>query len=307
MSEAGWGILCHYLGPLPVSNGGCELSAEAWNEWIDAFDVPGLARQLASTRCGYFFITLGQNSGHYLAPNATYDRLTKITPSKCSRRDIVSELYEHLAPVGIRLCAYIPSGAPAADTVAMDALGWEWGFEGGWPGGWGTRTGKRHVEFQRNWEAVLADWSRRFGEKVSAWWIDGCYFADEMYRFDDEPNFFSLAGAARSGNSDALVAFNPGVINPVLRHTPAEDFTAGEINRDFPVLRERFIHGAQAHILTYLGDMWCAGERPELNTEFVCAYVKQLRRAGAAITFDVPIERSGLIRESFMTQLRAIE
>ena len=54
--------------------------------------------------------------------------------------------------------------------------------------------GGRLAEFQRKWEAVIREWSLRWGKSVSGWWIDGCYFADQMYRFDDEPNFASFAG-----------------------------------------------------------------------------------------------------------------
>ncbi len=72
--DAKFGVMTHYLGALPSSDGGAELTAEKWNAQIDAFDVPGLVRQIASTGAKYHLFTLGQNSGHYCAPNATYDR-----------------------------------------------------------------------------------------------------------------------------------------------------------------------------------------------------------------------------------------
>lgn len=43
LSQAGWGVMTHYLGAAPSSAGGAELTAEAWNAQIDAFDVEGLA------------------------------------------------------------------------------------------------------------------------------------------------------------------------------------------------------------------------------------------------------------------------
>jgi hypothetical protein len=186
--EAGWGVMTHYLGAPPSSDGGAELSAEAWNEQVEAFDVAGLVRQLASTGTRYLLFTVGQNSGHYCAPNATYDRLVGIQPSKCSRRDLITDLAQALQPHGIRLVAYLPSGAPAADRVARQKLQWRWGASGGWqlPG---EPAGGRLAEFQRNWEAICRYWSERWGRRVAGWWIDGCYFADEMYRHADEPNF----------------------------------------------------------------------------------------------------------------------
>ena len=78
----------------------------------------GIARQVQSVGAGYYQISLGQNSGYYLSPNAAYDRLTGIQPSKCSRRDLVADLYEALHKRGIRLMVYLPSGAPAQDHAA---------------------------------------------------------------------------------------------------------------------------------------------------------------------------------------------
>ena len=73
------------------------------NRQMDGFDAEGLAGQLEQVGASYFVITLGQGSGHYCAPNATYDALTGVTPSKCSRRDLVAALYDALHPRGIRL------------------------------------------------------------------------------------------------------------------------------------------------------------------------------------------------------------
>jgi hypothetical protein len=91
--QAHWGVMTHYLGAPPSSAGGAELTAEMWNKQVDAFDVAGLVDQLASTGTKYLLFTLGQNSGHYCSPNAAYDRIVGITPSKCSRRDLI--VFDH--------------------------------------------------------------------------------------------------------------------------------------------------------------------------------------------------------------------
>ena len=161
-AKCGWGVFCHYLGAAPSSGGGAELTADAWNRQVDAFDADALARQLADVGAPYFFLTIGQNSGHFLAPNPTYDEYVSLRPSKCSRRDLVSDLHAALRPWGIELLVYLPAGAPAADPVAVTRLGWEWGFEGGWPGGWSKRTGKRLAAFRIYRVARLCFLSIRF-------------------------------------------------------------------------------------------------------------------------------------------------
>ena len=297
-----WGAASHFLVEP-------QTDADEWNRRVDRFDVGGLAGQLAEVGAGYYWLTIGQNSGHYCSPNSTYDACTGIRPSKCSGRDLIAELAEALASRGVRMMVYLPSGAPAADPAAMRALGWEWGFEGGWPEAWGTRrTGKRLAEFQRTWEAVIREWSLRWGGNVHGWWFDGCYFADEMYRFSDEPNFFSLAAAARAGNPDSLVAFNPGIM--VQAVTPAEDYTAGETNEPGEVEPppDRWFgtdHREQFHVWSYLGQSWMQPP-PRFDREDVVAHTRRLTARGGVMTWDVPLSPFGLIPEPFFDQLAAV-
>src|SRR5262249_44579737 len=150
------------------------------------------AGQLKSVGAGYYIISIGQNSGYYLAPNAAYDKLTGITPSKLSRRDLVADLYEALHKQGIRLIVYLPSGAPGRDKEAVSALQWQNGPY-------------RNKEFQQKWEQIIGEWSSRWGRKVAGWWFDGCYWPNTMYRTVDGPNFATFAAAARAGNPDSAV------------------------------------------------------------------------------------------------------
>jgi len=215
---------------------------------------------------------------------------------------------------GVKLMVYLPSGAPAADPVARKKLGWRWGRTGGWqlPG---EPVGGRLAEFQRHWQAVIGEWSQRWGKDVAGWWIDGCYFADQMYRFDDEPNFATFAAALRAGNPEAIVAFNPGVRVPVVAHTKYEDYSAGEVNlRQLPEAVEacpgRWLEcegsREQFHILTFLGTSWCRGERPQWPDEKVIELTRKIAEKGGVVTFDVPIQKTGMIPEPFAAQLRAI-
>jgi hypothetical protein len=198
--------------------------------------------------------------------------------------------------------------------MARRKLGWLWGGKGGWqlPG---EPVGGRQVEFQRNWESVIRDWSLRWGRDVSGWWIDGCYFADAMYRFDDTPNFASFAAALKAGNPDAIVAFNPGVKVPVVALSKHEDYAAGEVT--LPKLPQaveacsgRWLEcegvKVQYQILTFLGTTWCGGERPQWPDDKVVSLTRRLTEKGGVITFDVPIQKTGLIPSPFLQQLRVI-
>lgn len=304
--DAGWGVFCHYLADTASHSDPTPLTPDDWNRQVDAFDLKGFAAQIESTGARFVYVTIGQNSGFFCAPNETYDEIVGLKPSKLSRRDLISDISDELKARGIDLLAYLPAGAPAADPLAVEALGWEWGFEGGWPGGWQTRTGKRLAEFQLKWEAIIRDWSLRFGDKVRGWWIDGCYFPDEMYRHEDAPNFHTFAAALRSGNPDALVAFNPGVKYPIITMTEAEDYTAGEINECERVQCEgRWIEQAQWFMLSYLGQTW--GKGPvRYSDEQALAFTKDAVEHEGVVAWDAPIWPNGLIPEEFIDQLRAI-
>lgn len=191
---------------------------------------------------------------------------------------------------------YLPSGAPAGDRVARKALDWENGPH-------------RNREFQIKWEQVIREWSLRWGDKVGGWWFDGCYWPNSMYRFPEPPNFASFAAAARAGNPESTVAFNPGVVPRLISVTPHEDYIAGEISRmDRLEIRRSTdgrLDGRQVHVLSYLGQRWGMG-LPRFSDKEAVSWSRHVRKTGGVITWDVPIRPSGLISEPFMEQLRAI-
>jgi len=282
--KAGCGVFTHYLT-------GSEMSAEDWNRRVDAFDAPGLAKQLEATRCRYYFITLGQNSGHYCSPNAAYDRYAGIQPSKCSKRDLVADLAAALKPKGIRLMLYLPCQTPNRDRRAQR--------------GFGLREGPAdqpiHEAFARKWAEVIGEWAARYGKDVAGWWFDGAYrhvrFGDAIARI--------YADAVKLGNPNAIVAFNPGVM---LRHwVEAEDYTAGEINEPQRIeCPGRWVGASQWHMLSYLGPHWGAGP-PRFPNEAVIEMTRDIIQSEGVVTWDVPIQANGLIPEPFVRQLATLK
>lgn len=297
-----WGMFVHYLADTASNLKPIDLTPDDWNRRIDAFDVDGLAAQLSEARVPYFVITLGQNSGFYLSPNATYDEITGIKPSKCSRRDLIADLARALAPRGIRLLAYIPGAAPCNDAVAKARL------EGAADERWSV--------LQRNWEAVCREWSLRWGRSLSGWWVDGPY-ENKRYEHPDAPNYRSFSEALKAGNPDSIVAYNNGLRTPIYSITEYEDYTPGEIERDLPVapgclpdysrLRnfERYLDGAQLHVLTIMGDWWGKGPL-RFPDDLTIAYTKYFNSKGGVVTWDVPLTPAGLVNPEFFPQLKAL-
>jgi hypothetical protein len=315
--EAGWGVMLHLCFHSPP-----EMTADEWNRLVDDFDATCLADQLAGTGAGYLLFTVGQGSGHYCAPNSRYDELTGIQPSKCSRRDLVSELSDALAGHRIPLLAYVPADGPWADPEARRGLGLtrHWSDEPRltWPE-------YRVPKFQQNWEDICREWSVRFGRKVRGWWVDGVSHKHERYPDDEPPNLRTYAAALKAGNPEAIVSFNSGANALVVAYSEYEEYTSGEMignlltcepgfyqrfvqdklpEADYGPIR-RFIDGEQYHLLNFLGSDWGRGA-PRFPADLVAGYTRYATDQGAVMTWDVPVDPAGRIEEPFLAQLRAI-
>ena len=272
--------------------------------------MDGLAGQLADVGAGYYVVTLGQGSGHYCSPNATYDALVGIRPSQCSKRDLVMDLSDALSKRDIGLVVYHGSSGPWANLRAREALGIKshWGDACGW-GGFDWKN-SRNPAFQRKWEDIHREWSSRWGARVGGWWIDGCYEAEIRFPESDEPNFRSFKAALRAGNPDAAVCFNSGVKYPAIVTSKHEDYVAGEFEALGEVRgawQEKDGQRVRNHVLSYLGSTWNEGTAPRFPDDLIAAYCDYAVKQGAFITWDVPVvQENGLLEEGFMPQLRAI-
>jgi len=264
---------------------------------VEDFDVAALARQLSRAGARYLVLTLGQNSGFFNAPNTAYDRRTGYgAGERCSRRDLPLDLYRALQPKGIRLMLYLPCQTPNEDARAQAAFGLPQG----------VKDQPIDARFAREWAEVIHEWAARYGDKVAGWWFDGGY---AHVGFDEEIAAL-YAAAVKSGNPAALVTFNPGV--KLVRHTQAEDYTAGELNEPFSfVPASRWVEGSQWHALTYLGSGW--GQRDtRYPTEMWRDWFRRVVAHGGAVTLDLgpnwdakagPI---GTLAEAQVEQVRAL-
>lgn len=297
MRDAKWGIMVHYLADWRARADKMKMDVTEWNKLVNNFDVEGLADQVKSTGAGYLIFTIGQNSGYYVAPNTTYDSIVGIKPSKLSTRDLISDIADAMAKRGLKLIVYLPSGGPGSDSVARKALDYHRGAD-------------PNKEFQKKWEKVIRTWSLRWGTKISGWWFDGCYWPNIMYRSEKAPNFASFAAAARAGNPNNAVGFNPGVVYRTLSMTPYEDYTAGEIDKpEFISIKRAYdngkVDGKQVHVLSYLGETWGMGA-PRFTADKVVEWSLKVTAEGGAISWDIPVQANGLIPQSFIDQLTAV-
>ena len=203
---------------------------------------------------------------------------------------------------------------PDHDVVACERLGWKliylgWREQHGrhWHGAYlrGEPVPERLPEFHRRWEAVLGEFSLRWGDRVAGWWVDGCKFRRERCGHDTPPNFASLVAAIKAGKPDAIVALNPSMpFVPAWSATPLEDYLAGHDPMGALNLcaGPTDAHGVQWHALVMMAENWGRGEA-RFCDEMVVGYTRQINLNGGVVTWDVPIHESGLLPDASVRQL----
>lgn len=305
-----WGIFYHFLG----GN-----DAEAWNRRVDNVNVDLWAEQLAELGCGFMGITIMQVFRTMLAPNATYDRITGYKPGEaCARRDLILDLSDALRKYDIDLMLYYTGDGPCRDSanIANRAFGFTTPTYDYEKKVW---VGEQYPEFipesfVDKWTAVLQEYAERYGDRVFAWWVDGCY---EHFYPDGETRERYLkkyVDAVRAGNPDALITFNNGYAGygdeKILDFMCADpytscrydNFTPGEEDRLFRPPVSRYVGQAQWFGF-YCNGFWWERKDRESNwrdTDKVpCArftpdqlydYVKQVNEGGGIVMFDTRFE-----------------
>ncbi len=278
--DAGWGVFVHWLwdvqnvGDRPNTQGKPAVSLDAW---VNGFDVEAFAAQVKESGANYVMFTMMQRTRYLVAPNETYEKLTGYKRGEATaHRDLVEDLYAALHKRGIPLLLYWTGDGPRQDPQAAAGMG-----------GWSGQVTDAYVE---NWARVAAEYSRRYGEKVRGWWVDGCY----SHIGYNEKRWSLLATGLKAGNPHAIVALN----NPSMRYanssTAEDDFTTGEVNALSDIPEERWRDGKQFHVLSYLGANWGLPDC-RYTLAFLADYIGQVTAAGGVVTLDVALYRDGTL------------
>jgi hypothetical protein len=287
LPEAKYGVFIHFLG-----------GGENWNEQVEKFDVETFAQQMKDAGAAYVILTLGQNSGYYCAPNATYSKYCGYEPGdRCSKRDLPADLIKALAKHEIRLMLYLPSRSPQRDENAMAKLG------------------DVHEQrpapqvFTKRWSEVIREWSLRYGKNLHGWWFDGSYNTAGWDDLDKPGNWSTWAAAARAGNPGSVLAFNPGtnLRKAFSRLTKEQDYTAGEQN-SFTVTPAQYPapEGMVWHVLAHVGSHWGKADGPQHSDEHMIDYIHTVNAQGGVVSIEVAIGDKGAVYPPHQRQLEAI-
>jgi len=292
MKEAKYGVLLNFYG------GQSHWGKYKFQDLVNGFDVKTLADQLNDARVDYVIFTIGQNTGYYCSPNATYDKYVGLKPGeRCSIRDLPDELADALAKHDIKMMLYMIGRAPISYKDGMDKLGDIWHGHAA------------PQEFQLRWEKVIREWSLRYKEKLAGWWFDAAYNTAGYDDLTKPANWNTWAEAARAGYPDRLLTFNPGQgLHVAFRKpTPQQDYTAGEVDEWGATPKANPApEGMQWHMLSFMGKYWGIPSGPYKSAEYMIDYIRTVNQQGGVVTIDVALNPDGTIYPPHLKQLIAI-
>lgn len=304
-----YGISMHYLHE---NAGGQGSTIATFNEAVNSFDVDKFAKTAKEVGASWVLLTMSQSTGVTCAPNAYMEELSGLKLG--TDRDLVLDMYDALEPYGIKLMLYFHGGVPKGNPALARAMG---AVErvGQTSADIGQSTGDYLYKYSvaEHQAAMYKEFSDRYGDKISGWWIDGCYdncdFNERIAKL--------YVNAMKSGNPNTIVALNGGTRTQDCRFD-VEDYHCGErwsptvegqntFYNDNPTSRWTKT-GFQQQYWIYLGSNW-GQPGTSHKTDEVVKHAYEVVSSGAALTFDIcstSIDKTGTIDAEQLAQLKAI-
>lgn len=159
-----------------------------WNDRIQNFPVEPLADMLEAGGVKLLFFTITHHDYNlpFPLPSNASTNMKNLYAGRDAERDLMADIYQALNARGIKLGFYFNPQPDTESQEFQDAFGYA---EGDW--------------LQNLYETVEMT-SDKYGDKVSAWWIDNMGKNSHSAKITPA----TLADYLRSGNPDALIAYN---------------------------------------------------------------------------------------------------
>ena len=279
---------------------------------VKAFDVEkcmAQLRQLDTASWVMINVTHGACGSLYTAPNPVLK--TEVHPAMTPERDLLGEMLTAIEKAHMKSLVYFASEGPAK------VKSWTHPLEKTVPGSFEAWDKYCKAQNMTSAEAIadkiIKFYSARYDGKISGWWFDHAVFADSKL----------FAAAARSGNPDAVVAFNLrnqgkvargakeddvafGHPTPLQKQPPSWD---GNVSMIETIEKGPYVDGVLGHIFMPMQKEWW-GKEPDFTTEKAVEWTRRVVKAKGAFTWAVALKEphnnsSELATEQF-TQLLEI-
>jgi hypothetical protein len=200
MRKAKYGLQFHWTSTSMPHRGPRKNYRDATRD----FPAETFAQIVKDSGAGYAIVATSNAQHYFPAPIKAIDR---VLPGRTAERDLVRDWIDALGAHGIRLILYYHCGHD------------DWRN----PDGWWRHTGydpKNPQKFLDNWCAITSEVGNRYGKGLAGW-----YFDDACVYYPLNPDFRRLTLAAKAGNPDRVVCYNPWILP---RSTDFQDYLCGE-------------------------------------------------------------------------------
>ncbi|MGJ8673538.1 LamG-like jellyroll fold domain-containing protein [Rubritalea sp.] len=298
-SQAGYGLMFQY-GAWGYPESGDKKSIE---DQANDFDVPAFVEMVKGTGASYVIWSSTWREYKINAPIASVDSYFGDS-SHTSSRDLIGEVMDALDAEGIDFMLYYHRGE------ANEA---PWFLDESFPRTEFTQrgTGDRSIFFD-SWTTIIAEIGNRYGDKLDGWFIDGgmVYYPAPFERF---------GAAARAGNPNRLVSYNPWV---AVRMTDFQDVMFGEDHKGTTItgsadaggdgiLTDGPSEGLLQHGMFTMENTWGVYlEDQAINTSITAAnalsYVENAKALNVPLSFNMMMWEDGTVSQDSLDILAGI-
>lgn len=272
---------------------------------VDRFSPTGYVDQAAGAGAEYVIFT-GTHALQMLpAPSTAIDR---IASGRTTKRDLIGNLADACHARGLRFILYYNHSCNSADDP-----------------GWEHAVGYHAADKSRlasNLLAILRELGARYGSRLDAWWFDSCFSLDPRGVYNSvttDMHCFQFpwedwTAAAKTGFDGRLVTLSSGMLTHFLYSTH-QDYEGGEANDLVAVPTSRYTPDhLQAHRWVCLDNPSWVHSRvntplapPRFPLTSVADYVRISNRSSVPVTFNLDIDRTGLISPESLVFLHKLK
>jgi hypothetical protein len=273
-------------------------------EAVDQFSAAGYVDHAAQAGAEYVIFTGAHALQMLPAPSAAIDR---IAPGRTTRRDLIGELADACHARGLGFILYYNHSCNSGDDPA-----------------WEHAVGYHAADKSRlaaNLLSILSELGARYGARLDAWWFDSCFSLDPRGVYNSVTTdlrgfqfpWEDWTAAAKTGFPDRLVTLSSGMLTHFLYSTH-QDYEGGEANDLVAVPASRYTPDhLQAHRWVCLDNPGWVHDRvktplagPRFPLSSVADYVRTSNRVSVPVTFNLDIDRTGLISPQSLAFLRQV-
>lgn len=275
---------------------------------VDSFDAARFVASVAESGADHCLFTLTHADQYLAFPNEPLERLL---PGRTTQRDLIGEIADGLQRAGVRFLTYYNHSCNSGDDPA-------WEKASGYAAG---RSGNLDA-FAGNILDIVSFTSRRYGDKISAWWFDSSYSIDPKgphntiscdlgdWQFPWEKLYL----AAKAGNPNSAVCFNAGVGSNFL-YSPHQDYYAGETVDIHETFTPDEVPGMISHRWTTIeSPSWVFDEEaakrgfldPRFSADDAEQFVRYNLRRDRMTTFNMEVDQTGIINPKSLKQFSGI-